>query len=83
MLLITSVLEFIIGNTFPCVVFGTIGMFFYLIERSLDHSFILLILYQGGFWFAFAATMVPAFNAAGQFEYTIPSKWSYQFAYIL
>lgn len=25
LLLITSILEFIIGNTFPCVVFGTIG----------------------------------------------------------
>lgn len=30
LLLITSILEFIIGNTFPCVVFGTIGMFSYL-----------------------------------------------------
>ncbi|KAJ5587837.1 uncharacterized protein N7459_003602 [Penicillium hispanicum] len=42
LLLITSILEFVLGNTFPCVVFGTIG----------------------GFWFAFAATMIPAFNAA-------------------
>lgn len=25
LLLITSILEFILGNTFPCVVFGTIG----------------------------------------------------------
>ncbi|KAJ5757392.1 uncharacterized protein N7511_006086 [Penicillium nucicola] len=44
LLLITSILEFILGNTFPCVVFGTIG----------------------GFWFAFAATMIPSFNAAGE-----------------
>lgn len=46
----------------------------------------LLILYQGGFWFAFAATMIPAFNAAGQFaliKYIIPSESSYQFAHIL
>ncbi|KAJ5842232.1 hypothetical protein N7534_012062 [Penicillium rubens] len=48
LLLITSILEFIIGNTFPCVVFGTIG----------------------GFWFAFAATMIPAFNAAAPYSST-------------
>ncbi|KAL4971721.1 protein alcS [Aspergillus desertorum] len=47
LLLITSILQFILGNTFPCVVFGTIG----------------------GFWFAFAATMIPSFNAAGLYEY--------------
>ncbi|OJI96280.1 hypothetical protein ASPVEDRAFT_48517 [Aspergillus versicolor CBS 583.65] len=46
LLLITSVLEFILGNTFPCVVFGTIG----------------------GFWFAFAATMIPSFNAAAPYS---------------
>ncbi|KAK9853713.1 uncharacterized protein MYU51_005111 [Penicillium brevicompactum] len=46
LLLITSILEFIIGNTFPCVVFGTIG----------------------GFWFAFAATMIPSFNAAAPYS---------------
>ncbi|KAJ5780267.1 hypothetical protein N7457_005427 [Penicillium paradoxum] len=46
LLLITSILEWIIGNTFPCVVFGTIG----------------------GFWFAFAATMIPAFNAAAPYS---------------
>lgn len=27
LLLITSILEFVLGNTFPCVVFGTIGKF--------------------------------------------------------
>lgn len=26
MLVISSILEFVLGNTFPCVVFGTIGM---------------------------------------------------------
>ncbi|KAJ5970511.1 uncharacterized protein N7479_000429 [Penicillium vulpinum] len=46
LLLLTSILEFIIGNTFPCVVFGTIG----------------------GFWFAFAATMIPSFNAAAPYS---------------
>lgn len=25
LLVLTSILEFILGNTFPCVVFGTIG----------------------------------------------------------
>lgn len=46
LLLITSILEFILGNTFPCVVFGTIG----------------------GFWFAFAASMIPSFNAAAPYS---------------
>ncbi|KAL5332116.1 GPR1/FUN34/yaaH family-domain-containing protein [Aspergillus crustosus] len=46
LLLISSILEFILGNTFPCVVFGTIG----------------------GFWFAFAATMIPSFNAAAPYS---------------
>ncbi|KAJ5211574.1 uncharacterized protein N7498_003220 [Penicillium cinerascens] len=46
LLLITSILEFILGNTFPCVVFGTIG----------------------AFWFAFAATMIPSFNAAAPYS---------------
>lgn len=46
LLLITSIFEFILGNTFPCVVFGSIG----------------------GFWFAFAATMVPSFNAAAPYS---------------
>ncbi|KAE8349875.1 GPR1/FUN34/yaaH family-domain-containing protein [Aspergillus coremiiformis] len=46
LLVITSILEFILGNTFPCVVFGTIG----------------------GFWFAFGATLTPAFNAAAPYS---------------
>nr|DAA06458.1 TPA_inf: GPR1/FUN34/YaaH-class plasma membrane protein [Aspergillus oryzae] len=46
LLVITSILEFILGNTFPCVVFGTIG----------------------GFWFAFGATQIPAFNAAAPYS---------------
>lgn len=40
---------------------------FRIYELPAYHSFLLLILDQGGFWFAFAATMIPAFNAAGQF----------------
>ncbi|KAL4916742.1 GPR1/FUN34/yaaH family-domain-containing protein [Aspergillus aurantiobrunneus] len=46
LLVITSILELILGNTFPCVVFGTIG----------------------GFWFAFAATMLPSFNASAPYS---------------
>lgn len=48
LLVIGSILEFILGNTFPCVIFGTIG----------------------AFWFAFAATMIPAFNAAAPYSST-------------
>jgi succinate-acetate transporter protein len=67
LLLITSILEFILGNTFPCVVFGTIGEFKDIekctaASRSRFSYFLI-----GGFWFAFAATMIPAFNAAGTF----------------
>lgn len=39
LLLITSILEFIIGNTFPCVVFGTIGESSYTMrEASITRS---------------------------------------------
>jgi succinate-acetate transporter protein len=67
LLLITSILEFILGNTFPCVVFGTIGELGGIekctaTSRSRFSYFVI-----GGFWFAFAATMIPAFNAAGAF----------------
>jgi uncharacterized protein len=65
LLLITSILEFILGNTFPCVVFGTIGELF--IPVWVDLMFLSLLTPSiGGFWFAFAATMIPAFNAAGE-----------------
>ncbi|KAJ5896100.1 uncharacterized protein N7473_005499 [Penicillium subrubescens] len=68
LLLITSILEFILGNTFPCVVFGTIGEFEDLekctaASRSRFSYFLI-----GGFWFAFAATMIPAFNAAAPYS---------------
>lgn len=67
LLLITSILEFILGNTFPCVVFGTIGRSSNPMRGRFHHLFTSLILHKGGFWFAFAATMIPSFNAAGQF----------------
>ncbi|CAG8055297.1 unnamed protein product [Penicillium salamii] len=64
LLLITSILEFIIGNTFPCVVFGTIGKCF----TTKLFGLCSLILFLGGFWFAFAATMIPSFNAAAPYS---------------
>lgn len=70
LLLITSILEFILGNTFPCVVFGTIGELFITCRTDLIGFSLLTHPSIGGFWFAFAATMIPAFNAAGRFPQT-------------
>lgn len=39
LLLLTSILEFIIGNTFPCVVFGTIGGFWFAFSATMIPSF--------------------------------------------
>lgn len=36
LLLITSILEFVLGNTFPCVVFGTIGKYSDISTAWLD-----------------------------------------------
>ncbi|EEA19410.1 hypothetical protein TMatcc_009544 [Talaromyces marneffei ATCC 18224] len=49
LVLITSILEFILGNTFSCVVFGTVG----------------------SFWLAYAATMIPSFNAVAPYSATL------------
>lgn len=45
LLVIGSILEFILGNTFPCVVFGTIGksIFFVVFDRLLTLCRCLLV----------------------------------------
>lgn len=43
LLLITSILEFILGNTFPCVVFGTIGEFTHPGRYTTDSKVVSLI----------------------------------------
>ncbi|KAE8135927.1 Protein alcS [Aspergillus pseudotamarii] len=39
LLVITSILEFILGNTFPCVVFGTIGGFWFAFGATQTPAF--------------------------------------------
>ncbi|KAE8396345.1 Protein alcS [Aspergillus alliaceus] len=39
LLVITSILEFILGNTFPCVVFGTIGAFWFAFGATQTPAF--------------------------------------------
>ncbi|GFF36851.1 protein alcS [Aspergillus udagawae] len=39
LLVLTSILEFILGNTFPCVVFGTIGAFWFAFGCTMTPAF--------------------------------------------
>ncbi|EAW11025.1 transcriptional activator of ethanol catabolism AlcS [Aspergillus clavatus NRRL 1] len=39
LLVLTSILEFILGNTFPCVVFGTIGAFWFAFGSTMLPAF--------------------------------------------
>lgn len=65
--------EWIIGNTFPFVVFGTFGAckkphvdlhqpFMLLIPKNLEAND-----YSGAFWLSFGATLIPSFNAYGAY----------------
>lgn len=47
-MIVGGVMEFILGNTFPFIVFSTFG----------------------GFWFAFATTLTPFYNAYGAYSPT-------------
>lgn len=66
LMILGSVGEWLIGNTFPFVVFGTFGG-----PALRDHSalsnLIYLHLMLGGFWFALGATLIPWFNAYGAY----------------
>ena len=65
LMLLGSIGEWIIGNTFPFVVFGTFGTVpLKLCHRATD---LRLILSLGSFWATFGATLVPWFNAYGAY----------------
>lgn len=62
LMLIACILEFVIGNTFTGVAFGTYGMYdsLVLLYQSLTRV--------GGFWIAQAITLTPYFAAASSYE---------------
>lgn len=64
MLVISGLLEFILGNTFPFVVFASFGMFFQPYSAVNREKPVLMDL-EGGFWLAFGCTLQPALGAAG------------------
>lgn len=81
LLLITSILEFIIGNTFPCVVFGTIGKSSYLMIQASLTSPCCWYFTKAGFglrlqprWFQLSMQPVSLFR------YIILPSW-YEFAH--
>jgi hypothetical protein len=63
---VCGILEFILGNIFPSVVFCVFGTFLLPIisadEQQCSHERL------GGFFSTFGCTMVPFFNAAGMFN---------------
>lgn len=67
--------EWIIGNTFPFVVFGTFGELFPVEQEPPTISVTRTILVHstdqssniGAFWLTFGATLVPSFNAYGAY----------------
>lgn len=64
LLILSSILEFVIGNTFPSVVFGHLGMFCQ--SMTDDKVEVVILISTGAFCLAFGATMLPTFNAAGK-----------------
>jgi hypothetical protein len=63
LLLVSGLLEFVLGNTFPFVVFCSFGK-----TRSscTSNSVLTRPLLPGGFWLAFGCTLQASFGAAGK-----------------
>lgn len=61
--IIGSVMEWIIGNTFPCVVFASYGRFIrpVLVATQLTISLV------GAFWLSLGVTLTPFYNATGAY----------------
>lgn len=71
-MLIGAIGEWIVGNTFPFVVFGTFGKSFPLTYSTLKEEAAWSNLYPslpplGAFWLTFGGTLVPSFNAYGAY----------------
>ncbi|KAI9804332.1 MAG: hypothetical protein M1833_007139 [Piccolia ochrophora] len=74
LMIIGGVMEFIIGNTFPFVVFCSFGVLSYLPEGLPSRPLIIHAnTSQGGFWLAFGSTLQPFYNAYGAYS-PDPSK---------
>src|SRR5438552_465454 len=81
LMIIGSIMEFYLGNTFSFVVFASLGTIppphppnFRLCLPYRDTVNSLLTLHfslrTGGFWLSFAATLIPWYNAAGAYSKT-------------
>lgn len=68
-----AVMEWIIGNTFPTVVFASYGSYqsrSQLVAVGLER----LMLALGAFWLSLAATLQPTYNAMGAYVDPTPSQ---------
>jgi uncharacterized protein len=63
-LVLGSILEFFLANTFAFVLFGVLG------KCQPKHTNVKtwLMFFSGGFFMSFAATLTPAFNAFGAYS---------------
>ncbi|KAI4179636.1 MAG: hypothetical protein L6R41_007720 [Letrouitia leprolyta] len=67
LMIIGSIGEWIIGNTFPFVVFGTFGTPHLSSPSNQVQSTKIINTSTGAFWATFGATLVPWFNAYGAY----------------
>jgi succinate-acetate transporter protein len=61
-MIIGSLFEFFLGNTFPFVVFGSFGRFKTAHYIYFEANYLL-----GAFWFSYGGTLQPFYNAAGAY----------------
>lgn len=64
MMVLGGILEWVLGNTFPCVVFITFGSFYMSFAGTLNPSFAAYALYAPAGKEAAAGLETPAFNAS-------------------
>jgi hypothetical protein len=64
LLVLGSILEFFLANTFAFVLFGVLGK----CQPKYTNVKTWLMFFSGGFFTSFAATLTPAFNAFGAYS---------------
>jgi hypothetical protein len=73
MMMVGGILEFFIGNTFPCVVFMSLGMLSRYPRRLIPNRLSADWNFLGALFFSLGATNIPAFGVMQSFvtaEYT-------------
>jgi succinate-acetate transporter protein len=63
LMILGSIGEWIVGNTFPFVVFGSFGKYFMLSPMNIYST----LSFPGAFWLGFAATLQPIYSAYGNY----------------